>query len=323
MFARSLLAGASLALLLAAPNAHAEYPSKPITLVVNFTAGGPLDIEARLIAQHASRLLGQSVIVENRPGAAGNIGAGAVARAKPDGYTLLITTDTLATVNPHVYPSMPFDPIKDFRPVALAGAFGQVMVVRPELEVPTLDALLAQAKANPMAYATAGSASPGHLTFEMFNQAADLDLTHIPYRGNAQATNDLLGGQVETGFLAIPGVLPHIQQGKLVALAVSGQERDPALPDVPAVAENQQAGLRDFDARFAYLVLMPAETPDAIVDRWEEVLGEVFQDEAFQERLASLGIRPPFAGRQAATDWVDTQSEKWAKVVQQANITVE
>lgn len=316
---RSLLASAGAALALAAP-AHAQYPDQPVHLVVNFSAGGPLDIEARLLAQHASKLLGQPVIVENRAGAAGNIGADSVARAAPDGYTLLMTTDSVATVNPFVYRDMPFDPARALHPIGLAGAFSQALVVRPELGVKTVDEFIALAKSRPLSFSTAGNASPGHLTFEMFNQTAGLELTHVPYRGNAQATTDLLGGQVDAGFLAVPGVLQYVKQGKLVALAVSGDQRDPALPDVPTVRE-AGGSLQSFDARFAFILMSPAGMPDAIAGRWRGVLEKVFAEPSFLQRLDALGIRAPFGDARTATAWIQEHASTWSTVVKHAGIT--
>lgn len=322
MFIRSLLACAGVALALAAP-AHAQYPDKPVRLIVNFSAGGPLDLEARLFAQQASKLVGQPIIVENRPGVAGNIGADWVSRADADGYTLLMTTDTVATVNPYVYKNMSFDPSKALRELGLMGAFSQVLVVRPELGVKTLQDFIAQAKSRRMSFSSAGNASPGHLTFEMFDQATGIELTHVPYRGNAQATTDLLGGQVDAGFLAVPGVLQYVRQGKLVPLAVSGKQRDPALPDVPTVSEAIGGSLQSFDARFAFLLMTPASVPDAIANRWQDIVEKISGDPSFLQRLDMIGVRSPFGGHRAAVQWVQNHAQAWSKVVKQAHITAD
>jgi len=319
---RSLLACAGAALALTS-QVHAAYPDQPVHIVVNFSAGGPLDVEARLLAQHASKLIGQPIVVENRPGAAGNIGADVVSRADADGYTILMTTDTVATVNPFVYHDMSFDPAKTLRPIGLAGAFSQVLVVRPELGVKTLDKFITRAKSQTLSYSTAGNASPGHLTFEMFNQATGLKLTHIPYRGNAQATTDLLGGQVDAGFLAVPGVLQYIKQGKLLPLAISGNQRDPTLPDVPTVGEIVGGEFQSFDARFAFLLMMPAGAPDTAVKYWHDVLEKVFADPSFQQRLDALGVRGPFGDSNAAADWVQEHATMWSTVIKQSGITAQ
>ncbi|MFJ0551511.1 tripartite tricarboxylate transporter substrate binding protein [Bordetella bronchiseptica] len=304
----------------AAAAATAAYPDKPVRLVVNFTPAGPLDLLARLVAERASRELGQTVIVENRAGAGGNIGADVVAKSAPDGYTLLITTDTLATVNPFVYASMPADPFKDLQPVALTGTFNQVLVVQPSLGVRNLADYMAYLRQHGGTYASAGNATPGHLTFESLRQALDLDVTHVPYRGTAPAVNDLLGGQVEAGFLVVPGVLQHIQAGKLVPLAVSGAQRDAALPDVPTIAESGLAQVRDFDTSFGYLLMAPAGVPDEAVQAWQRVLARIYASPEFLERLAALDIAPTFSDAQQAAQWMRTRAARWEKVVAAAGI---
>lgn len=308
-------------LLWVAPSvAAADYPARPIRLIVNFPAAGPLDIEARAIAQHAGKLLGQTIVVENRSGASGNIGAQAVAQAAPDGYTLLMTLDTVMTVNPYIFKGLDRDVTDRLTPVSLAGTFGMALVVRPDLGVTTLGEFLQYAKAHPIAYASAGSGSPGNLAFEKLRLAVGMEAAHIPYRGNAPAVNALLGDQIQVGFLGTPGVLPQIKAGKLRALAVAGSTRDPDLPDVPTVGQSGVKALEGYDATFGYLVMAPKDTPQEVVKVWEAVLARVYALPEFQQTMAGLGVRGPFAGTERAKDWVLQEGGGWRAVIAGARI---
>jgi len=306
---------------LAAPFAatHAAYPDKPIRLLVNFAPGGPLDLEARVIAEQAGKLLGQTVVVENRSGASGNIGAQAAAQAAPDGYTLLMSVDTVYTVNPLVF-SNTNPQVTAMRPLSLAGTFNLALAVRPELGVKTLPEFLAYARKHPVTYSSAGHASPGNLAFEKLKLATGINATHVPYRGNAPATHALLSGEVDAGFLAVPGMLPHVQAGKLLPLAISGGDGDPDLPSTPPIRKAGQSGLDDYDVKFGFVIMAPAGLPDTVARVWEDVLDRIYAQPAFLKRLAAQGIHPPFAGAEAAQKWVRAQTQIWSTVISQAHI---
>src|SRR5438034_5972010 len=258
-FARALAAAL---LVVAAPVALGQvaYPTKPVRLVVPFPAGGTTDLLARAAAQKLSEAWGQQVIVDNRPGAAGNIGAELVAKAAPDGYTLLMGTVGTHAINASLYAKMPYDHVKDFAPVILVAGVPNVLVVNPSLPVHSVQELIAYAKANPgkLNFASSGSGTSIHLSGELFKVMTGVQMTHVPYKGSAPALQDLLGGQVQLMFDNLPPSLPQIKAGRLRALAVTSATRAPALPDVPTVAE---AGLPGFEASSWFGVLAPAGTP--------------------------------------------------------------
>ena len=240
------------------------YPSKPVRLVNPFTAGGPLDLMGRLLSDKLSGALGKPVIVENKPGAAGNVGAAEVARAPADGHTLLLTLFSIVTSNPHLYERLPFDPLKDFAPITAIARSDSVVVVHPSVPAASIGELVAHAKANPgrLNYASAGKASPGHLTAEFFARRTGVAFTHVPYKGNAEAIRSVISGDTQMMFTPTTGALPHIKAGKLRALAVYLADALDELPGVPV--------LEGFDQKtvpFWYGLLAPAGTPREIVER--------------------------------------------------------
>src|SRR5438552_13835540 len=239
------------------------YPTRPIRLVVPFPAGGTTDILAREVGQRLSMTLGQPVVIDNRPGAAGNIGADLVAKSAPDGYTLLMGTVGTHAINASLYAKMPYDHVKDFAPIILVAGVPNVLVVNPSLPVNSVQELIAYAKANPgkLNFASSGPGTSIHLSGELFKVMAGVQMTHVPYKGSAPALQDLLGGQVQLMFDNLPPSLPHIKAGKLRALAVTSVARSPALPDVPTIAES---GLPGFEASSWFGILVPAGTPSAI-----------------------------------------------------------
>lgn len=277
-----LLIATALALT-AAQSLHAQgsWPDKPVRIIVPLPPGGPSDIVLRTAIDKMQSVLKQPLVIDNKPGAAGNLGAAEAARAAPDGQTWLWTTDTLLTVNPHVYPKLGFKP-EDLVPVMRASAFSQTLVCNPGLGLKTVADLVHQAKTKPMSYASGGAGSPGHLTTELFKSVAGMDMTHVPYKGPAPAVQDVMGGQVDCGFLAGPTVLAQVRAGKLVALAVSGAKRSPLLPEVPTVAE---AGYAGFDATFSLVLFAPKGTPKAIVDSMFKALDEALKHPDVIERL--------------------------------------
>lgn len=314
--------GASLLALSLPTGAQAQqWPDKPIRMVVPLPPGGPSDIVLRTIAPVMQQVLKQPLVIDNKPGANGNIGAAEVARAPADGYTWLWTTDTTLTVNPHVYDKMPFK-VADFQPVMRATAFSQTLVCHPQVGVKTVAEWVRKAKAKPngMTYASGGAGSPGHLVTELFSAAAGIDLTHVPYKGPAPAVQDMLGGQVDCGFLAGPTVLPHVRAGKLVALAVSGAKRSPVLPEVPTVAES---GYPRFDAAFSLVLLAPKDTPAAIVQKMHAELATALKLPGTLEKLTQsdqflVAESPAETAARLAQD-----SAKWGEVARRINLKME
>jgi tripartite-type tricarboxylate transporter receptor subunit TctC len=263
--------------------------------------------------------LGQPLIIDNKPGAAGNLGATEAARAAADGYTWLWTTDTLVTVNPHVYQKMSFKP-SDLLPVMRASTFSQTLVCNTRVGIKTVAEFVKKAKETQLSYASGGAGSPGHLTTELFSTAAGIHLLHIPYKGPAPAVQDLMGGQVDCGFLAGPTVLPHIRAGRLVALAVSGTKRSPLLPEVPTVAES---GYPQFDATFSLVLFAPKDTPPAIVQRMHEALSSALKTPEMQEKLR-LSDQSVAADTPAQTaERLARDHQKWGDVARQIKLTLD
>lgn len=313
----ALLAGAVIA---AGAAAQDFAPSKPVKIVVNFAVGGPLDLMARSFADQLGSRIKQTVIVENVSGASGNIGAQAVSRAAADGHTLLFTAENAITVSPLVYSRMGYDPIKDLEPVSLVGAFEQALVVNPNKGIRTLDELIARGKADKLTYASAGNGSPGHLSFLAFGQRAGIQPTHIPYKGNAPAVVDLLAGQVEAAFVVVGGVRPHVQSGKLLALAVSGKQRHPDLPQVPTIAES---GYPDFSIAFAYFMMLPGQAPEGVKRYWEREWKALLDTPAAQQRMKELDTRLINGDGKAAKAWIAQSSARWKAALKDSGIRLE
>lgn len=266
-----------------------SYPSKPVRLVNPFTAGGPLDLMGRLLSDKLSGALGKPIIVENRPGAAGNVGAAEVARAPGDGHTLLLTLFSIVTSNPHLYERLPFDPLKDFAPVTAIARSDSVVVVHPSVPAASMRELVAHAKANPgrLNYASAGKASPGHLTAEFFARGTGAAFTHVPYKGNAEAIRSVIAGETQIMFTPTTGALPHIKAGKLKALAVYLTDAVDELPGVPS--------LEGFDQKtvpFWYGLLAPAGTPREIVQRLNAETVNALKDPQVDKALRAGRIFP-------------------------------
>ncbi len=281
MTIRRLWLAAALALAVPIALAQTAWPEKPIRIIVPLPPGGPSDIVLRGAAEKMQAVLKQPIIIDNKPGAAGNLGAAEAARAAADGYTWLWTTDTLLTVNPHVYPKLNFKP-EDLQPVMRASAFSQTLVCNPTLGFRSVADLVKAAREKRLTYASGGAGSPGHLTTELFKTVTGIEMTHIPYKGPAPAMQDVIGGQVDCGFLAGPTVLPMVRAGKLVALAVSGAKRSLLLADVPTVAE---AGYPGFDATFSLVLFAPRGIPRRVIDAMHAALTEALKQPGVAERL--------------------------------------
>ena len=297
--------------------------SEPRRIIVNFPPGGQLDGIARLLADRALRDGLGPVVVENRPGAGGNIGATAAARARPDGRTVLASIDTPFTVNPHLYKDLGFDPARDLEPVALLSSFPLALVAHPGAGFAGLAGFLAAAGKRPIFYSSAGIGSPGHLAMEHLRQRASLPagaLEHAPLRGNTEALTAVLSGSVEAGFLAVGGGPDLVRSGRLRALAMSGVRRDPALPETPTVAE---AGLPGFDVRIGVLLLAPRGVPDGEAAAWAALARGVLADPATATRLSEWGANLEAGDAGAAAEWLRTGRARWGEVVRVAGMRLE
>ena len=297
------------------------YPARPIRLIVSFAPGGSVDVVARIVAQRMSESFGQQVVIDNRPGAGGNLSAELAARAAPDGYTLYMSSASLV-VNVSLYRKVAYDPIKDFAPVTLLASVQNVLVAHPALPARTVPELIALARKTParINYASTGSGSSGHLAMELFKSMAGIDLTHVPYKAAAQAQVDLMAGQVSLWFPTIPGALPFIRAGKINALAVSAGARSPVLPEVPTVAES---GLQGFEASTWYPLLAPVRTPVAIINKLTYELVAIMRAPQVREQLTHAGVEPIGSTAAELASHLQTELRKWAKVVQLAGVRLD
>ena len=310
-----------LALLLFAANALAQsYPARPVRIIVPLGAGGFADVPARILAPRLSAQMGGSFFVENKPGAGSTIGADMVAKAKPDGETLLFTA-TPHVISAHLYKKLPYDALKDFAPVALIASGPYALVVTADMPAKSVKELIAAAKAQPgkIDYASSGNGSAQHLVGALFASMAGIELSHVPYKGSSQAMQDLLGGRVKVSFAGIPNVLPHVRSGRLRALGVTGAKRWPDLPEVPTIAE---AGVPGFEADLWLCLLAPAGTPAPIVERLAEEIGKALHDQELVQNLRHAGIAPSFLGPKEFAPFFRAEYEKWGKVVRETGATV-
>ena len=322
---RKVLAGAagSLALTCLPGLAVAQaFPNKPLRLVVPFPAGGPTDIVARPFAQMLSEALGQQVIVDNRGGAGGSIGADAVAKATADGYTLLMGTVGTHAINPSLYRKLPYDAGRDFSALGLAASAPVAVIVYPGAPYASIADLVAAAKRQPgsINFGSAGNGTPGHLTGEMFAKAAGIELKHIPYKGSAPALTDLLGGQIVLMFDPVQSVLQHVKNGKLRALAVSSRQRSPVLPQIPTLSE---AGLKDFEATAWWAVYAPANLPAALQATLAAEVDKIVHSDGFRDRLVPLGVQPAGPMRESFAEFQRAELAKWGRAVQSSGVVIE
>lgn len=309
------------ATLCAAAFAQDKYPSKPITLVVPQTAGGANDAIARVVAQRLSEQMGQSVIVDNRPGAGGTVATVALARAKHDGYTLLLTADSAHVVGPALYKNPGFDAVKDFEPIAPVATAGYVLVANPSFPANNVAELIAQAKAHPGQYtiASAGNGTLNHLIGEMLQKQAGIQLRHVPYKGSAAAATDVVGGQVPLSVQSLPSVMGFIKAGKLKVLGVVNAKRVAALPDVPTIGET----LKGFGEAPWYALFAPAGTPAPILAQLQAEVARALDQKEVADKLAAVGCEP-FKGTAAQLGaLVRADLPKWARVVKDTGATVD
>ncbi|HRL20901.1 MAG TPA: tripartite tricarboxylate transporter substrate binding protein [Alcaligenes sp.] len=303
-----------------APVAAPVMAAETVTLVVSSAAGGPLDVLGRMLAREASATTGQTIVVENRAGASGTIAAETVGRSKPDGNTLLLTLDTVATANPHIYLKSNFRLSDSLELVSLLGTFDQVLVVPSNSGIKTAAQFLKEAGDKRMNYGSAGIGSPGHLMMSALTQDSGIKLDHIPYKSNPAVVNDMYGGRIDSGFLVIAGVLGAVREGKLTALAVSGNTRNSLMPDVPTVAESKLPGLENFDERFAYLVFAPKGTPAAKIQSWNTLLADIMKRPSTAQTLRTLDIQPYTSSTTSPAQWVQERSQRWKRIIEKEGI---
>ena len=307
------------AVALAASVQAQDYPAKPIRFLVGQAPGGATDIVARLVANKMSELLGQNIVVENRTGAAGSIAAASVAKAPADGYTLLVVSSSYA-INPSLYTSLPFDPQKDLAPVSLLAEAPFLLVVHPSIPATSVRELIGLAKARPgaLTYGSGGMGSSGHLAGALFEGAAGIKLTHVPYKGAGQALVDVLAGQITFMFASVLSSTPHVKQQRLRVLGVTSAKRSGALPQVPTIAE---AGLRGYATTTWYGVLAPATTPAAVIERIAGATNKAVSAPELRDRMLGDGAEPVGSAPAAFQSHIATEMAKWRKVVKSAGIT--
>jgi tripartite-type tricarboxylate transporter receptor subunit TctC len=313
---------ALLACAMVAPAAAQSFPSKPVRLVVPFPPGGPLDAIGRAIAQKLTEAWGQSVVVDNKPGAGGNIGADFVAKSPPDGYTVVMGALSTHAVNPSLYPQMPYDAVKDFAPITLVAVTPNVLVVNPSLPVTTAKEFIAYAKANPgkLNFGSGSNGSAGHLAGELFNVETGARMVHVPYKGGAPATQALLAGDTMLMFDNLANAMPQVKAGKLRALAVTTAQRSKLAPDLPTMAE---AGLPGFDISTWFGLLAPAGTPRDIIAKWNADVTRILSSPEMRERLLAQGAEPAPDTPEEFARMIDAELAKYARIVKASGAKVD
>jgi tripartite-type tricarboxylate transporter receptor subunit TctC len=288
------------------------YPNRPIRMIVGFAPGGGTDTTARALTPKLSERLGQQVIVDNRPGAAGNIATDITTKAPADGYTILMGTIAALSINPTLYGNLPFDPLKDLAPVSQAVDATNILVVHPSVAAKSVKELIALAKTKPLNAGSSGVGGAGHLALELFNVSAGTKITHVPYKGGAPAMTDLLGGQINLVFATAASAVPHIQSGKIRALAVTTTKRSQLVPDLPTVAE---AGLPGFEANNWYGLVVPAKTPRPIIDRLHKEFVAVLNMPDIKDVLFKQGLDAAPSTPEKFGAYIKSETAKWAKVI--------
>lgn len=318
-----LVGAAALTLAMAAPLVSGQtFPAKPVRIIVGFASGGNVDIPTRIVASKLGELWGTSVIVDNRSGAGGNIGADLVAKAAPDGYTLLTCNAASHGINPSFYKKIPFDAVKDFSFISQIGSTANVLLVHPSVPVKTVGEFIAYAKANPgkIGFASAGVGTSQHLAMELLKSMTGINVVHVPYKGGHPALTDLLGGQVQAMFAAVPTSQATIKAGKLRALGVTSPKRSAQLPDVPTIAES---GVPGFSVTSWYGLCAPAGVPQPVLAKLQTDVVKVLTQPDTRQRLAEQGIEVAATNSEQFTEFVKEEIAKWAKVVKEAGITAD
>ncbi|MDW3685826.1 tripartite tricarboxylate transporter substrate binding protein [Cupriavidus sp. CV2] len=317
------LRAATLALLLCAPGlaAHAQerYPAKPVRFVNTFPPGGPSDLLARSVAELLQGELKQAFVVENKPGAGGNLGAGAVAKSPADGYAVLFGIDTTFTVNPHIYSTMPFRP-GELKPLMILASSGLLVGTSPSSGIASLPDLVKQAKAKRLNFSSGGSGSPGHLAIEEFQRATGLKLNHVPYKGSTPAVTAVVGSEVDGGFLATPSMLPFVKAGKVTALAVTSRQRSRLAPGIATVAE---LGMKDLEHEVLYVAMVPAATPEPVVRVLERAIADALARPDVQARMQALDLQPEGVTGAAAARRLSELSDRYRQLIVATGMKVE
>jgi len=303
-------------------DAGADYPQKPIKIVVPYPPGGSTDVLGRMMGQRISARLGQPVVVENKAGASGNLGASYAAKSAPDGYTLFLGTSTALAVNPHLYPNLNYDPQKDFVPLVLATTLPSLVVVNAAVPVKTMKELneYARNKGGSLNYASSGNGTPAHLGAEMYKKMAGIQMTHVPYKGGAPALTDLAGGQTSVMFAILPESWPLVKDGRLRALAITTPKRSPLMPELPTVAE---AAVPGYELVGWYGFLAPAGTPRSVVAKLNKAFDEALQDKEVRDKLTTMGFQVEGGPPERLGDLMRSESKKWGQVVREGNIKVD
>ena len=315
------IAGALASLLAAPAHAQGQYPARPVTVIVPQAAGGANDTIARIVTQKLGEVMGQTFLVDNRPGAGGNIGTAQAAKAKPDGYTLILTTNSAQVINPAIYKNTGFDPIKDFEPVGLVANAGYVLVANSAFPANSVAELIAQAKAKPgqISYASAGNGTLNHLIGEMFKRSAGIDMLHIPYKGSAGAATDVAGGQVPVSVQSLPSALPFLQSGKIKVLGVVNQKRLASLPNAPTIGET----LPGFGSTPWYGLLAPAGTPKEIVDKLQAAISKTLASKDVVDKLAAQGCEVLVGGPAQFATLIREDLPQWSKIVKDSGARID
>jgi tripartite-type tricarboxylate transporter receptor subunit TctC len=318
----ALISVAAALAIAAMPAAAQSFPSKPIRLVVPFPPGGPLDASARLIGQKLTEAWGQTVVVDNRPGAGGNIGADLVAKSAPDGYTVVMGALSTHAVNPHLFPKMPYDAVKDFAPITLVAITPNVLVVNPSLPVNSVKELIAYAKAHPgkLSFGSGSNGSAGHLAGELFKIDAGVDMVHVPFKGGAPATQALLAGDTQLMFDNLANATPQVKAGKLKALAVTTAQRSRLAPELPTMAE---AGLAGFDISTWYGLLAPAGTPRDIIAKWNAEVTRILAAPDVREKLMAQGAEPAPDTPDQFAQFIAQELAKYQRIVKASGAKVD
>ncbi len=302
--------------------AETDYPTKPILINVPFSAGGTTDLLARAIGQQLGQKWGVSVVIENKPGAGGNIGTAQVARAAPDGYTILMGTIGTHAINPSLYKDMPYDAVKDFAPITRVAMVPNALVVRKDAPYDTVQELIAYGKANPgkLNFGSSGFGSTLHMSGETFKMMTGVQMVHVPYKGSSPAVADLLGGQISMIFDNLPSALPHIKAGRLKALGVTSSERAEQLPDVPTISE---AGVDGYAVMSWFGLWAPKDTPPKIVKKLNEAVVEILNEPEMQITIRSQGAIPHPETPEEFAEFIGSETKKWSDVVRSANLTIQ
>ena len=303
-----------------AASARADYPDKQFTLVVPFAAGSATDQLARALGTEITKITKQPAVVDDKPGASGFIGAEAVKKATPDGYTVFITTNTTHAANEHLYKSMPYDPVKDFAPLTLLGKGGQIMIVSNKSPAKSVREFIALAKAQPGKITFGSGSSSSRVAGEMFQQLAGVELLHVPYKSNPLAVNDLLGGQIDMMITDTATGLPQVKAGKVRALGVTAKKRSPLAPDIPTIDE---AGVKGYEMGYWFAAYVPAKTPPAVVKRLHDLLVKASQSASAKQFYESTGTEPVTSSPEELAKFQGEESQKWGRIIKSANIQPE